>query len=550
MSAIQQILKFLIPKSVGVLAGIVAALILVICQAVIVLPVIYKARDAAFDEVRARAVDHWHATLDARTQNRADENERVGKRLVVIGAIVGATIYDGSGAMLTSFGETPYASLDGMMRDQVTSVTSASGVRTDFYLSPDATGTPFQVIIRTDTSIVADKFQLNMRFGLGVILLGAFCSGLATALFLRFRVGRITRQMALAMEEVTADPLNAQKFQVHIPGRDEIAHLGHALDHFFDHLSRVWLSQVEVAGRMLEETPMAMLQILQNGEISQRNPAADNLLLNILSFEDVPSARKINVRNLLTDERQTLAEFAEAESGRCAYLEIETGDTPQYVVAAPLPIGQDEKTRFCAMMLADMSPIQLARLASDDLAAKQKDYIEMMHRREVEMKMTLDACMSLIQQGEKVVEAHVDPLPSAVEWCEEMSAVGIIRDFSMPSDVPSVSGSRALIRSIFRNSMMLGYAMIGKWPVEMKMEGRGVNFETVGFTITMRQSADAQDVDGKSNLLDRSLPLAALRADVKRAKGTLADVVNKEGEVTIRFVLRGVAEWLQAGPSR
>jgi len=107
----------------------------------------------------ARAFSHTEATLkaavDPRFQTKADEIARVLTRLVVIDAIKGAALFDGSGHLQDSFGERTETGFESILRVPSNVFGTADPTRAEFYLAPAVTGTPFHLLVRTDVGEMA-----------------------------------------------------------------------------------------------------------------------------------------------------------------------------------------------------------------------------------------------------------------------------------------------------------------------------------------------------------------------------------------------------------
>lgn len=546
MSAIKRIFDRLIPRSVGMLGAMLIFLSTGAIQSLVVFPYLYSLQHAEFNEIRDLAVRYWMATIDARTQNRAEENERVGKRLVIINAIVGGAIYDGSGALLSTFGEQPQATLEAMQQERINQLSSDAGTRTDYFIAPSQTQTPFQIIVRADTSRVALDFQRNVDLAIIVIAAGALIAAATSLFFVRLRVGRLAKKIAHALEKAIEHPSRSASFVTSMKGRDEIAALAHTVDVFLTQISNIWVRRVEVADRMLQELPFGTILLRANGEIVQCNPTVEPLITDVFRRDDGISGERKCIRDIATDRIATLREFTLATTDRLTYIEILGTETPSYFVATSVRLSNDSKEQLYAVMLADIGSVQSERLTAEYLAAQRMAYIEMMRRREAEMKMMLDSCMSLIQAGTKIVETGVEPITPALDWCQEMAQAGILATYDLPDSAPTVSGSPAAVSSIFRNALMLGYASCGRWPISVDIKAQGINFETVGFTITVTAAEGSQEISDSGMMLDKNVAMAALRSDIRRCRGQLAEITSENGTTRIQFILRGVSEWLQA----
>jgi len=93
-----------------------------------------------------------------------------------------------------------------------------------------------------------------------------------------------------------------------------------------------------------------------------------------------------------------------------------------------------------------------------------------------------------------------------------------------------------------RFAAFAAYTELGTLPVDMKIDVKGVDFETAGLQVQVRAAAGAKGACAA----DSNLALAALKAAVARVDGQLSGLEKDEsGTVLVRIMLRGAAERMQ-----
>jgi hypothetical protein len=166
--------------------------------------------------------------------------------------------------------------------------------------------------------------------------------------------------------------------------------------------------------------------------------------------------------------------------------------------------------------------------------------------RELELKLMLEGCLTLLG-GSKGEEAHIDITPFALEWLDPARQFGLVAKGECSEESPQVAGVQDDLRAVIRLAATAACARCGVSPLDVTIDLRGINFETVGLEVQARPSEEAGDAPLRRSSIDANLILAALRVACKRAGAQLGEVVFSDGATNIRMTLRGVAERMSTG---
>lgn len=494
----------------------------------------------------ARAFAHTEATLkaavDPRFQTKADEIARVLTRLVVIDAVKGAALFDGSGHLQDSFGERTETGFESILRVPSNVFGTADPTRAEFYLAPAVTGTPFHLLVRTDVGEMAGLEGLAGR-RITALAAAAAAAGATTLLFVWFGVAVPIRRIVAVAEKAIAHPGMADVGPPIRGARGELATLAAGVERLRSSLAEIWRTKVLVADAILESAPFAVVQLAPDGSPIFGNPAATALFGQDVAHGADPGLPLI-VRDVETAERAVLREHFERHGGAPRLVEIAGASADHYAQAASLVVGAETRSPTTIAMFADVTVTHGARLEAEGERDRFAALARLMTRREAELKFSLETSLTLLSGDARGREAHLDIAPYAREWLDTAAAAGlVVARSAVNEDAPPVAGPREDLRAAVRLALLLAYARSARPPVQMLVEVKGINFETVGLTV---RATGAEGVGEETLGVDWQLPLGALRAAVRRVGGQMSEVVVEEDDVIVRVVLRGAAERLTA----
>lgn len=484
------------------------------------------------------------AAIDPRFQSKAEEIGRVLTRLVVIGAIKGAALFDDSGHLQDTYGERTETSFEAVTHTGAKIFETGDPARAEFYLSPAVTGTPFHLLVRTDVAEMAGMEGVSSGRVMTLATAGAAAGGVAVLALVWFAVAAPIRRINVAFEKALANPGLADVGGPLHAGFGELATLVAGVERFRSSLADIWRTKVLVADAILESSPFAVVQLATDGSPIFGNPAATSLFDHDV-VRHSQAAPPLIVRDVESGERALLREHLDHHAGQPRLVEIATPVRANYAVAASFTVGPETRAPTVVAMFADVGAIHRARVEADDAAMTALERSAVLVRREAELRLSLENSLALIAPAHKNPEVHIDVTPFAEEWLATAVDAGLLApDSTVTSENPPVAGARDDLRAVVRLAMLLAYARCGRPPVTLAVELKGINFETVGATIRATVPPDARD---ERIAADWQLAMGALRAVIKRAGAQLAEFAVSEHGVVVKLVLRGAAERLATG---
>lgn len=482
------------------------------------------------------------ATIDPRFQSKAEEIARVTNRLVMMEILKGGAILDGTGHLVQRFGESPTTNGEAVARTAARIFPAGDRDRIEFYLPTEETGTPFPLILRIEVAEMTALETMSGTRALALALLAAGATAIAVCLLVIWRVAGPLRRIVSIVERVVADPAQADSGSKMPVGRDEIGALGIVLEQFRSTIANSWRTKVVVADYLLQSAPIGVLQLAMDGTPTQANVVA----ADILGRDPVGGQNTIPlvVHDLETGTRAVLRDHVERFGSETRLVEIMQGAGTRYAVFGGLVVGRETRTPTYLCLLTDITDFFLSKVAADLARSSSDAQARVLHRRYTELKLSLEACLVLLAGNEKQPDTHAEAGPIVDEWFAQAREADMVSTLTFGNETPQLAGPADDLRAVFRLSLLLAYARIGVGPVPIAVEGKGINFETAGFTVKA-QASGVEPTPENNAVADWQLVLAALRSAVRRCGGQLSEFAAADGQVTIRFVLRGLAERVQ-----
>lgn len=488
------------------------------------------------------------AAVDPRFQSKADEIARVMDRLVVIEVIRGGALFDDTGHLQQVFGESPETAFETMQRSTTHVFAVRDTRRAEFHLPQSENGTRFHVLLRVDVGVMSSLEGHSIDRMITISAIGATIAAIAVALFCWWRIMRPLARIGRVLEKVTQDPSSADGGE-RLPGDwTEIGLLSQQVDRFRTRLADIWKSKVVIADAILEQSPLAVLQMAADGSPTFANPTAVRLLGRDLTRDQQGGA--LVVRDVRSGVRSVLREHFAKWGGETRLVEVATAGETRYLLAGCFLIGADTRVPITVALFADATELQRARLIAEDAYAAGAVRLSIAHRREFELRLMLESCLTLLAGPDKKPDAHIDVLPFAREWIDAATTVGLITAVDIPAgEGPQIAGPADDLRAVVRLAMLVAYSRMGSTPCVIGVDARGINFETAG--VTIKAAPSTQDgVEHAAPAADWQLAFAALRTALRRVNGQLGEFTSTENATVVKFILRGAAERVSAVKSR
>ncbi|SON54213.1 hypothetical protein HDIA_0672 [Hartmannibacter diazotrophicus] len=544
----RKLIKFSLPSAISA-TFIVASLTFVVTVGGINAAIFFIGKLRYTEELanlRKTSIALLQSAIDPRFQSKAEEIGRVGTRLVVIDALKGASIFDATGSQLETFGERPFTTFNAIRHGVIPAPESSEEARAEFHISPEESQTAYHLLIRVDTSQMLARVAANLRqLRIMSVMIGLLVS-LFSGFLVRQRIALPAKRINRIVREALLTPTRAGEERCDIGRRDEIGHLAREIDDFLLQFAAAWRTKVMVADMLLSTSPIGVIQFSDKGVILAANPAAHSLVN--LEFDQGGKELPRTLRLTASDQTVSL-DKAGVNFGTETYLvEAMEAPTPTYLLASAVANEDTEGFKTTVLLLTDATKLYKERLSLIEERDRGWRDVEERSRRQLELKMMLESCLSLMAPAPSGPDGSIEPMPMAEAWINDAQAVGLVKSAESSVEAPTVSGDSHDIDAVMRLALLTAMARIGKSPVDIVVEGKGINFETAAYTVRARApAAGAELADASSNATDWNLALAALRVAIKRVKGQMVDFSATDEEVSVRMILRGASERLSTG---
>jgi PAS domain-containing protein len=482
----------------------------------------------------------FRAAIDPRFQSKAAEIDRVVSRLVVIDAIKGGALFDGSGHLQDVFGETPETVYEAIERSSSAILPSRDPRRVEFYYPPAATGTHFHIIARVSVTEAGSLEVERADRRIWIALMTGMSVGLAGGFVVFTIVVRPLRRIAFVVDRIASNPATADGAGSLDVGYAEIRNLAVALDIFRDMLSDVWRTKVAVADIILERSPFGVVQIAADGSPTFANPAA----IDLFEREIVRGAVTVppSVRDVSTGTISPIKDHLVRHRGAVRLVEVIGARSARFAMLGSLTVGTDSRTPTIVAMFCDATAVQVSRMDAETRFASGAALLKTARRRELELRLTLESCIMLMAGPDTAAEEHLDALPFAAEWMAAAKEAGIAAEgLVLSAEGPIVAGAPDDLKAAIRLGLLLAYARCGAAPADIVVDAKGIDFETAGVTIRA-QPSPASAGRHEAVVADWPLVFAAVRTAIRRVGGQLTEFNAAEDGVVLRFLLRGASE--------
>jgi len=480
------------------------------------------------------------AAIDPRFQSKADEITRVAERLVVIGAIRGGVLYDGSGHEQQVFGEHIEASFNSVMRTGHTVFRPAGSSKADFYYPPEVSLTPFHIFLRVDVGEITSLETIRDDRAVSIALGGGAAAAAITEMVMMLMVWWPLHRVRTVVEAMLQDPASADRTQPLRAWGGEVGKLTFAIECLRSMLADVWRTRVMVADTIIESSPFAVLQVNGDGHPFFANPSCARLFgRDILRTNEVSP---LMLRDVASGARHGLKTYVDTYKSGIRPVEFPTPNGPKQALIASLVLGAETRAPVNVLVGVDISTLYGARVAAEAALKAGMEDVARATTRTFEYKQMLEACLGLMGGGKKSHE-HLQITSFVREWLDTAAEAGAVQASEIEGEDPELAGGAENLRAVVRFAAFVAYTQVGSLPVDMRIDIRGIDFETAGLQVQARVASGGTK---GACVADTNLAFAALKAAVARVDGQLPEVEKDDnGTVIVRVVLRGAAERMQ-----
>ncbi len=264
----------------AVLTVLTAALVL---GAVALVPAYDGLRKSFAAEMRQGTRDLVRTAIDPQEFPNLDRLMAIGDHLVRATDVTGGVYLSGIGELRGTFGEEPGLKwIEARVHGNAWRL-SDDHSRFEMFFPPEATGTPYGLIVERDTghrwAAALDRAVNALLFLLAAVVgLAAF-----VAVFVNRHVQRPLAILRNSVDFALNQPERAQKHLSQIARRDEIGQLSRALDQLLFFTANTVDDELAAAQAITEKNPHAIMTFSAEGHLLSANAAA----LRLFSARDV-----------------------------------------------------------------------------------------------------------------------------------------------------------------------------------------------------------------------------------------------------------------------
>lgn len=447
-----------IVSRVGLKLTLVLAAVIILVEAIVLVPSYFGLKHDLLAQVRAKAVTALTATLEVEMAMHEGKVEDVGAFLVERGFLRGGILYDVAGEERGAFGARPtfgMAEVDAGERGALLD----GGAVYEFHVPHQETGLIFNAVLSVEANAVRTRlntFLINV--GLIVLFLAVTCiCGIAVAVD-AVVLNRVLR-MRWAVVEAENRPDIADDYVMKDRTRDEVGDLGRSLDRLLYTVSNTYQEDLAVALAITEKSIIATLIHGPDGALVGANGAAHDLF-------GVPDTEALTARGpalvALADAppSTTLDLLAGGPFSGKGYALSASGRVPCLIAGQTITRGDGSVLRHVATLI-DLRDHETQVQSERARRRMAEDRVE-------ELRASLAACMALLPSTptevppESIETTRILPERLVGEWAQEQTKQGrVSRDDVQHGVLPPITVPRGVADDLFRNALSLALMRVG-----------------------------------------------------------------------------------------
>ncbi|MEM7620221.1 MAG: hypothetical protein AAF228_07125 [Pseudomonadota bacterium] len=421
-----------------------------------------------YTEVERRAKIAIVAMIEEARFEDTALTKRVGERLMAIGDIKGADIYDREGNKINSFGQEPILSWEGINSEKHIRYLDPSHCCLDMYMPPDETGLSYHLILRLDVTEMRNALWNHITELAGTVFTVATVTCLAVVFQLYFWVALPLKQLSTSALLATAKPWLADDYQIKLKRSDEMGDLAKASNRLFRSVSRLYRNEFNVAKQLVSKTGHAVMQFAPDGTLFEANQKALKLFgvpslralkaenQDFFRFEHINSNKPVNILSFMEEKKNTVTcgflitgkeEIPCALSG--TIVENIKDKTSNYVVIVlPTPEHEEAVSKLEAKLKATEGQTFMMKVQMGENVVQNESARILVQLLDGKFQNGLSG-----QQG----PAPFDSVEALTNWSAKVRNLNLSVELQMPQKLPTVMGSVRPLTTLFEQTILLIY---------------------------------------------------------------------------------------------
>ncbi|MGI9387626.1 MAG: hypothetical protein ACR2OX_09365, partial [Methyloligellaceae bacterium] len=385
--------------------------------------------------------------------------EKIGRRLISLGDILGGVIYDRDGVRLGHFGKSPSLSWISARKEGVTRLRHPNMCCLDVLLPPEKTGLEHDLILRLDA--VKAHGQVRNRFAALAItslmdcLVFAFCVVLLLYFFVSQPIARMTR----AAENAVRDPQNAQKYDLNWTRHDELGTLSQAITSLAKKTASVYRNELYVAKQVMYRTRLAIIHFNPEGHVIAVNRPG----LRLFQAKTLRALRQSNPKmirfetKLEGDPVDAIESLSEGSYSEAGFAVTKNGDIPCMISGSIMRKADGEPLRYAVTFVPTLDYANQINTLKAEIAEREAES-EAKKRHSAEMRLISETYSNILETRNKtqldLSNIEVVAIKSAVNhWHDYVTDVGVMADINWEDEKPTIKADREAVNDTFKKIM-------------------------------------------------------------------------------------------------
>lgn len=454
---IYQPFAWLVSVKLNLMFLCVAIVSSVAAQTVWIIPSLLEKETNVYERLEERALIAVNAAIEDADFEDVALTEKIGRRLISIGDILGGSIYDSEGARIGHFGKSPSLSWISARKEGVVRLRHPSMCCVDVLLPPNQTGLEYDLILRLDATHAHSQIRnlfADLMFKSSVNAL-ICCIGIVVLLY--FLVSKPIARMKHAAENAARDPQNAFKYELNWNRRDELGALSQSITTLAKKTASVYQNELYVAKQVMYRTRLAIIHFNPEGRVIAVNRAA----LNLFQFKNLKEMGQANPKMIRFEDKldgdpvDAIESSSQGNYSEPGFAITKNGEIPCIISGAIMRKANREPMRYALTLVPALeyaNQINTLKAAIADNEAKN----EAKKRLWAEMRLVSETYSNILdtknkaQRGSPRIE--VVSIKSAVnQWLDYTTDLGLTIDVQCENEKISVKADRATFHETFTN---------------------------------------------------------------------------------------------------
>ncbi len=525
----------------------IAAISSVGAQIVWIGPALLTKETNLHDRLEDRALIAVIAAIDDVNFEDVALTQRIGRRLISLGDILGGSIYDSEGTLIGQFGKTPSLSWFSARNEGTIRQRDPSLCCIDVLFTRKQTALAYDLILRLDAKHANGEIQNHFAELALTSFVNALICCISMIVLSYFLVSRPIARIRSAAAKAAADPQNATRYGLNSRRKDELGALSKAVLTLAEKTASVYQNELYVAKQVMYRTRLAIIHFNPQGRVIAVNRSA----LRLFQVKTLKELREANQKvfrfekKLEGDAVDAIESLGDGNYSEAGFVITKKSEIPCMISGAIMRKANGEVMRYAITIVPALDYANQIKTLKAEIAEREAETAAR-KRQWAEMRLVSETYNGILEKKTgtraRPSEIAVFNIKSAVDsWRDYVSDLGLSIDIEWQDREFSIKADQQTLFETFKDIMSCLFlrSQFENPVFSIHCEKTGEN--AVDLTISDTSLRDCRSYlpeDEERSHWRHLLPL--ILANLSVLKGKLLNANVRQGapnEITIRLPL-------------